>query len=153
MGRRGFPARAGYVILAALALSLVVASCGRATPAAKQENLRATILIQTGEMDSRWFRDVEVPRGTNAYELTEKVTKGELKATYYPQFRTHFVDAIFGVSGKSPHFWLIFLWNDVEKRWESLPVGADLFSLKDGHVLAWYYVDTSQPGRVPPVTP
>ena len=97
---------------------------------------------------------MEVPKGTDAYELTELVTEGDLEAPYYASLRSHFVEALVGVENEDPNYWLIFLWNESQAQWEPLPVGADLFSLKDGHVLAWAYTDTSQkPSPLPSVTP
>ena len=102
----------------------------------------------------RWFRDFEVLKGTNAYELTEQVTEGDLESTYYASFFSHFVESIVGVPIDGSNFWLIFQWNGSAEQWEPLPVGADLFSLKDGHVLAWSYTDTSlDPQPVPSVVP
>jgi len=116
------------------------------------ETISVSMLIQVEDGDTRWFRDVSVPKGTDAWELTEQVTEGDIKANYFPMYRSHFVDAIFGVEGASPKFWLIYIWSEPESKWESLPVGADLFSLKEGHTLAWYYTDTAEMS-VPPVTP
>ncbi|MBI4298831.1 MAG: hypothetical protein HY666_03635 [Chloroflexi bacterium] len=113
--------------------------------------IKVTMLVQVNEKDLRWYRDVAVPKGTNAYELTERITEGNLKAQWYPAFRSHFVQGILGVEGKAPFFWLIFLWDESEQKWEPLPVGSDLFSLHDGHALAWAYTDTSQKPKPLPV--
>jgi hypothetical protein len=149
------------VALALIALgSLIIAGCNQAaaptasptaTPVA---TIQVSLLIQFNEDDVRWFRNVEVSKGTNAYELTERVTEGDLEAPYYAAFFSHFVQALMGVANEGPNYWLIFQWNEPQKQWEPLPVGADLFSLKDGHVLAWSYTDTSQePSQLPSVTP
>ena len=135
---------------------LLVAGCAQAVAPTTTPiiTFKVSMLVQLGEGDLRWTRDVEVSKGTNAYELTEQVTQGDLKATWYPAFRSHFMEAILGVENRASNFWLIFLWNEPEQKWEPLPVGADLFSLKDGHVLAWAYTDTSQkPSPLPVATP
>ena len=101
-----------------------------------------------------WFRDFEVLKGANAYELTEQATEGDLESTYYASFFSHFVESIMGVANEGANYWLIYQWNDSAEQWEPLPVGADLFSLKDGHVLAWSYTDTSLEERqLPSVNP
>ncbi|MDA0988712.1 MAG: hypothetical protein O2783_06230 [Chloroflexi bacterium] len=147
------------VALALMALgSLTIAGCDQGatgeTSGTAVSTIQVGLLIQVSEEDVRWFRDVEVPKGTNAYELTERVTEGDLEANYYPAFFSHFVEALMGVANEGSNYWLTFLWNANQEQWEPLPVGADLFSLKDGHVLAWSYTDTSvEPSQLPSVTP
>ncbi len=150
----------GLLGLASMVALLLVATaaCSQsgnaaAPTATPQTTIKVSMLIQSSPTDAKWFRNVEVAKGTNAYELTEKVTQGNLKANYYPAYRSHFVDAMLGVANKGANYWLIYLWNESDKKWESLPVGADLYSLKDGHVLAWYYTDTSKQGDLPTSTP
>lgn len=116
--------------------------------------IKASLLAQLSQDDLRWFRDVAVPKGTDAYEFTQLATAGAVKATWYPQYRSHFVEAILGKENQGTYYWLTFLWDEGQKKWEPLPVGADLFSVKDGHVLAWVYSDTSQnPAPPPAATP
>ena len=148
------------VVLGLVALgSVLIAGCDTETstvgPAATQvSTIQVSLLIQVSEDDARWFRDVEIPKGTNAYELTELVTEGDLESTYYAAFFSHFVEALLGVASEGSNYWLTFLWNESQAQWEPLPVGADLYSLKDGHVLAWSYTDTSvEPSQLPSVTP
>ena len=81
------------------------------------------------------------------------MTGGDVNAKYFAAYRSHFVDAIFGVERQDPNYWLIYVWSEPQSKWESLTVGADLYSLKDGHILAWYYADASQEGASPPVIP
>ena len=151
------------LLLSAIVLaSAVIAGCQEeAAPTATQAptatplpTIQVSMLIHVSEDDVRWFRDFEVLKGTNAYELTEQVTEGNLESTYYASFFSHFVESLVGVPSEGSNFWLIFQWNAPAEQWEPLPVGADLFSLKDGHVLAWAYTDTSiEPQPVPSVTP
>jgi hypothetical protein len=153
---------AAWVALLVVPLWLSMA-CAQATSApsptatsvatGKTETIMVSLLVQAAETDLRWFRDVELPRGANAWELTEAVAQGQVEAQFYPLYRSHFVDALFGVKGRAPTFWLIFVWSEASNKWESLPVGADLFSLKDGHVLAWYYADTSKEHSAPTAAP
>ena len=143
----------GLRFLAVLSLPLVLSGCAQSEDTSEPETISVSILIHVGDEDSRWFRDVKISKGTDAYELTEKVTEGNMKATYYAEYRTHFVDAIFGVASKDPSYWLSWVWSESQNQWEPLPVGADLYSLKEGHILAWFYADTSQTDNMPPVTP
>ena len=140
--------------------SVLIAGCERAAShiGALSETpistIQVSLLIEVSEDDVRWFRDVEVSKGTNAYELTEQVAEGDLESTYYAAFFSHFVESLLGVASEGSNYWLTFLWNGSQAQWEPLPVGADLFSLKDGHVLAWSYTDTSvEPSQLPSVTP
>ena len=151
------------LLLSAMVMaSAIVAGCGavdvevgEATPTATAiPAIRVSLLIHVSEDDVRWFRDFEVAKGTNAYELTEHVTEGNLESTYYASFFSHFVESLVGVSNDGPNYWLMFQWNAPAEQWEPLPVGADLFSLKDGHVLAWSYTDTRlEPQPAPSVIP
>ena len=123
----------------------------KATPVS---TIQVSLLIDVSDDDVRWFRDVEVSKGTDAYEFTEIVAEGDLESTYNAAFFSHFVESLIGVTNEGSNYWLIFLWSDSQKHWEPLPVGPDLFSLKDGHVLAWSYTDTSvEPSHLPSVTP
>jgi hypothetical protein len=148
------------VVLVLMAIGLVLnagceAETSTGTPySTTVSTIHVSLLIQLSEDDIRWFRDVEIPNDTNAYEIVERVTEGDLEATYYPAFFSHFVEAMLGVANEGTYYWLTFLWNANQEQWEPLPVGADLFSLKDGHVLAWSYTDTSlEPSQLPSVTP
>ena len=155
--------RLAYAALLAMALApALIGGCGglqvevgEATPTEMPlPTIQVSLLIHFSESDVRWFRDVEAHNGANAYELTLQVTEGDMKATYYASFYAHFVEEIMGVANEGSTYWAIFLWNASQSQWELLPVGADLFSLKDGHVLAWAYTDSSaEPKQTPSVTP
>ena len=151
-----------FLLSAIVLASAVIAGCGAVDVEVGEETPTATplptiqvsLLIHVSEDDARWFRDFEVLKGTNAYELTEQATEGNLESTYYASFFAHFVESIVGVPNEGDNYWLIFQWNGSAEQWEPLPVGADLFSLKDGHVLAWSYTDTSlDPQPLPSVKP
>ena len=141
--------------------SAIVAGCQEAPPTATLAptvtplpTIEVSLLVHVNEDDARWYRDFEVLKGTNAYELTEQATDGNLESTYYASFFSHFVESLVGVPNEGNNYWLIFQWNASAEQWEPLPVGADLFSLKDGHVVAWSYTDTSlDPQPLPSVKP
>ena len=137
------------VVLALAAVGLLgLVACGDSADSTSTpvSTIQATLLVHVNEDDERWFRDVDVPKGTDAYELTELVMEGDLESTWYPAYRAHFVDSIVGVENSSPHFWLIYQWSESEATWEPLPVGADRFSVKEGDALAWAYADTGDTG-------
>ena len=101
----------------------------------------ASVLVEPSADAARWFRDVEVPAGTDGYELLEAVTEGDLEAEWFPEFRSHFVTGILAAAAEGSAFWGVFVWNETNGSWEPLPVGADLFSVKDGHVMGWALVE------------
>ncbi|MCE2470003.1 MAG: hypothetical protein J4F32_05765 [Dehalococcoidia bacterium] len=132
-----------------LAAALAVGACSPDDEPA--QSISASLLVeQRGE--ARWFRDVEVPKGTDGYEFLELATDGEVESDWYPEYRSHFVNAILGTPSESPYFWLTFIWNETSAAWEPLPIGADLFSVKEGHVLAWALLDTSASAQQTPAT-
>ena len=45
-----------------------------------------------------------------------------------------------GIAPNEGQFWSVFLWNENSLKWEPLNVGADLFSVKSGHIMAWSLV-------------
>lgn len=161
MTTKYLPRPAVWASLLAMFLLLTVA-CAQATPttipaatptATPVKTIKVSLLVEVSATDTRWYRNVELPKGADAWELTEAVTQGQVEAKYYALYRAHFVDAIFGVKGTDPKYWLLFVWSEADKKWEPSPVGADLYSLKDGHVLAWYYADTSKEGSLPTAQP
>lgn len=119
-----------------------VSACSADDPTAPAV-ITASLLIEAGPGEATWFRDVEVPKGTDGYELLEIATGGELEADWFPALRAHFVTSILGTGSESPQFWLTFVWDESSSAWQPMPVGADLFSVKEGHVLGWALVDTS----------
>ena len=106
--------------------------------------INVSVLIHGSSDDFRWFRDVETTEGSNAYELTKTVVQGDLESTYYASLFSHLVESIFGKRNEDPNYWTIFLWDDNQKQWAPLPLGADLFSLKNGHVIGWVYTEYGQ---------
>ena len=145
------------VLSGVVALAALVGCAQTATPTATPtpvQTYAVSMLIESGPNDARWFRDVQVPQGFDAYQVTELVTEGELEATWYASLRSHYVESILGLKSQGDNSWIIFLWDEFEEQWAPLPVGADWFSVKDGHTLAWAYTDTGQdPYAVPSRTP
>lgn len=107
------------------------------------DKIKVSLLVHLNDNDIRWFRDVELSKGTNAYEFTERIAQGDMESTYYTLMFSHLVDSLFGTKNEAPRYWIIFLWDAARNQWGPLQVGADLFSLKNGHVLAWAYTEYS----------
>ena len=110
--------------------------------------VKASMLVQSEEAKPEWFRGIEIPEGTDAYALTNIVTEGNIKSTFYPEYKSHFVEGIKGIENRPPYYWMIYMWNEATEKWEPLPVASDFFSVKDGHTFAWHYTDTSKSGPV-----
>lgn len=137
-------ARSAIALLLLLAAALAPVACGEDAPAPTPELIGASLLIEADPASSEWFRDLSLEKGVDGYELLEAATGGEVEAEWYPQYRSHFVKAIQGVAPEGADFWGVFVWNETANdgagAWEPLPIGADLFSVKDGHVMAWALV-------------
>ena len=73
--------------------------------------------------------------------LLEAAVEGDLESEYSAQYRSHFVSSILGIAPEGSAYWGVFLWNETAGAWEPLPVGADLFSVKDGHVMGWALIE------------
>ena len=140
--------------------ALVVFESGRAgLPSYRDFGRLVTLTSAAGSRarPARGFRmtdDVEVPKGTDGYEFLEAAVDGELEADWFPEFRSHFVKSIMGIDPQGAEFWGVFVWNEGSESWEPLPVGVDLFSVKQGHVMGWALVefDPASP-QVPVNTP
>ncbi len=133
--------RAGAAALLLLAALAVAAGCGSSPPETAPALIEASVLIEADAAAPDWRRDVEAPKGVDGYELLDLAVDGDLDAEWFPEFRAHFVKEILGVAPEGSEFWGVFLWNEGNGAWEPLPVGADLFSVKDGHVMAWALVE------------
>ena len=142
VGSRPRAGAAALLLIAALLLSAGVAvGCGSPAPAATPALIQASLLIEADESAPTWHRGIEAPKGVDGYELLETAVDGDLEADWFPEFRAHFVKEILGVAPEGSEFWGVFVWNEGNAAWEPLPVGADLFSVKDGHVMAWALVE------------
>ena len=140
-------------------LSLCALSCSDYTPSKEVDPTplahTVTILIDASTNVQIWHRDVSIPRGFDAFQLTELVTEGQLTATWYPSMKTHYIESMLGLDNSETNYWMVFLWDESGNTWQPLPVGADWFSLKNGHILAWSYIraeEERQP-RVNPTNP
>ena len=126
--------------LLALLLAVVAAACDSDADSSAPP-ITASVLVEVSGTDARWFRDVEVSKGTDGYEFLEAAVDGELVAEWHPEFRSHFVTGIDGVAADGIAFWGFFLWNESTLGWEPSTIGADLLSVKQDHVMGWALVE------------
>ena len=137
------PHRLPALIGALLFVMTALAACATSAPANAVETIAASVLVEPSADRAQWYRDVEVPEGTDGYELLVAATDGQVEAEYFPEFRSHLVGSVLDVSPQGEEFWGVFLWNEQAGVWEPLVYGADWFSVKDGHVMAWALVEYS----------
>jgi hypothetical protein len=138
----GLAIRRISIALALLVLGGLLAACGSdAATTVSSPPITASVLIEAEAGAPQWFRDIEVGKGIDGYELLLAATGGDIDAAWFAEFRAHLVKEILGVAPEGNAFWGIFVWNENTPGWEPLPVGADLFSVKEGHVMGWALVE------------
>jgi hypothetical protein len=113
------------------------------------------MLINYGNGTRIWYNGSRIPIGYNLYNATILLTQGDMKATYYPQFQAHFIEAINGVGGDSDKVswsWIAWRFDKSLERWEPYEVSADQVVLGNGDTIAWHYEDTlNYPNYDPPI--
>jgi hypothetical protein len=147
--------RKRFLILLTLlaSISLFPVACGSEQDLTTPP-ITASLLVEQSEGIETWFREVSVPKGTDGYELLAAAVDGDLDAEWHAQYRSHFVSSILGVEAVGSQFWGVFVWGEDTKAWGPLPVGADLFSVKQGHIMAWALVEyDSDSAQVPTSSP
>ncbi len=106
----------------------------------RQLNVQYTsaVLIDYGNGTKTWYNDTKVEPGWNLYVLTQIITNGHLNATYYPQYGSHFVTAIYNVANTKNEYWLLWTYNSTSS-WQMPQVGADQLQIYNGSVYAWTF--------------
>ena len=104
------------------------------------------ILINYGNGTHQWLNNTRIPIGWNAYNATLSVAR--LDASYTSQYMAHFINAINGVGllkddQHKDWFWFLWLWDESAKEWKLSDVGADGLVLRNGHIVAWVYENSS----------
>ncbi|MEM2583904.1 MAG: hypothetical protein QXP99_00010, partial [Thermoproteota archaeon] len=102
---------------------------------------RVNILIKYENGTKTWFNNTRIPVGWSLFNATVYLTNGRVNYQSFP-FGI-FVLGINGVNSHDSYYWIWYRWNPVEKDWMLGETGCDSYFLKDGDVLAWYLVDTS----------
>ncbi len=115
-----------------------------------------SILINYGNTTSKWFNVSNVPVGSNFYNLTSSVA--HVEAIYYPYLDAHYIIGINGVRNDNDGIrcnfcWTLWVYCQKDLAWAVSPVGADLISLANGNILAWYfqYASSDQSVWKPPI--
>ena len=111
--------------------------------------IRVNIIINFGNGTILSFNNTMVPVGWNMYDVTLLVSNGRIEDTYYPEFDAVLVMSIMGVGGSenTDFTWSAWYYDD---EWKILDVGTNLFVLKEGQTVAWYYQNGSEFGRGKP---
>ena len=131
-----------WILLPLLIFSFVCFGCNE-PKMEPSKNITATVLIEVNSEEAKWFQRLEVPKGTNGYELLDMATSGNLKSDWFPEFRSHFVTSILGFPNETSKYWTVFLWNDSASLWEPLTSGADLFKVQDQNIMGWVRIDSN----------
>jgi hypothetical protein len=106
----------------------------------KQLNVKyfSNILIDYGNGTKTWYNNTKVDPGWNLYVTTQLITNGHINATYYPQYGSHFITAIYNVANTKTNYWLLWTYNSTA-AWHMAQVGSDQLKMYNGSVYAWTY--------------
>jgi hypothetical protein len=96
------------------------------------------VLIDYGNGTRHWFNVTNVQPGTNFYVETQVITGGQINATYYPQYQSHFVTALNNVGNTNSLYWLLWTYNKTA-LWQQASAGPDLLPVFNGSIFAWSY--------------
>lgn len=110
--------------------------------ASKVFSATTDILLDFGNGTLRWFNDTQVQPGWNVYIATVVITKGNMNATWYPQYGEHLINGIDGVQNTASSSWFLFSYNSTT-HWQVAQEGADDLSVYNGTVFAWDYCGVS----------
>lgn len=108
------------------------------------------LIINFGNGSKSYFNQTIIPIGFNMYNATLFATDGRVDATYFPEFDAHFVNSIMGLGGDEGFGWSAWAFDERVGEWRGLDVGADLFILKDGQSIAWFYQSFNNFGQSKP---
>ncbi len=106
------------------------------------ENVR--VLVDFGNRTRLWF-NATVPHGWNYYNVTYKVTEGDMSATWfgYP-IQSYFIYKILGF-GCDPNqlacsgYWNLWVWNETGHCWNYSDEGVDLLQVSKVTTVAWHF--------------
>ncbi len=108
------------------------------TPA-RSAGIGVDTLINYGNTTMRWYNETSFSVGSNFYNLTLFLTRGNVESQFYPSFNEHFVTGINGVKNQDGTYWTLWILCQKQSAWAVSPVGADLIRLANGQTLAWAY--------------
>ncbi len=104
----------------------------------------ADVLVDFGNGTRIWF-NTTVPHDWNYYNVTYKVTEGDMSATWFGYtIRSHFIYKIFGF-GCDPDqlvcsgYWSLWVWNNTGYCWNYSNEGVDLLQVSTVGIIAWHF--------------
>lgn len=136
------------VILAQLGAFYQLQLLFNKTPA--QQVIAVSTLINYGNGTSRWNNQTNTPSGWNFYQLTTTIARTEAQS-FSGQ---HLVTGLDGVRSTGQFYWTLWVFCQKDVAWSPSPVGADLITLENGDILAWYFQNppsTDPASWLPPV--
>jgi hypothetical protein len=124
-------------------------------PVTNPNFISVSTLINYGNGTSTWYNETNVPASSNFYNLTVSIAYGNVVAQYYPTLNAHYIISINGVSNNNDGIhcdvcWTLWVYCKGDRAWSVSLLGADLITLKNGDVLAWYIQNISQSPWRPP---
>lgn len=98
------------------------------------------VLIGYGNGTRRWYNNTAIQPSWNAYVVTVVVLRGDIQATWYPQYGEHFVTGLGGVvdNPSQNKGWFLWTWNKTAS-WKMAEIGADEIMMHNGSVVAWSF--------------
>lgn len=93
------------------------------------------LLVDFGNGTRRWYNNTSIQPGWNGYMATLVLLKGNVQATWYPQYGEHYVTAVDGLSQNSTASW--FFWYSSGGNWSLAQTGADGLMVDNGTSIAW----------------
>lgn len=106
---------------------------------AGSEGIGVDTLINYGNSTLKWYNVSSFSPGSNFYNQTFYLTRGNVEAEFYPSFNEHFVTGINGVKNKGQFYWTLWVLCQKQNAWAISSVGADQIKLANGQTLAWAY--------------
>jgi len=122
---------------ASIALSSLWSSYQRLAEASgrKVPAYEVDMVIDFGNGTGKWYNDSRAQPGWNGYVVSLVLLKGDIQATWYPQYGEHYITGIDGVPSQSSTSW--FVWEFTGGGWTPAPSGADQIQINNGTTIAW----------------
>lgn len=105
--------------------------------------LKNNVLFDFGNGTRVWRNNTAIQPGWNLYIETVVLTNGKVVATWYPQYQSHFVAGIGGVSNTQTQFWFLWTYNKTSS-WQPAQAGADQLVAYSNSVYAWTFCATDK---------
>lgn len=93
------------------------------------------LLVDFGNGTRGWFNDTAAQPGWNGFIVSVVLLRGNVQASWYPQYGEHFVTGVDGVQQTASKSW--FVWEFSGGAWVNSGTGADQIRVNNGTVIAW----------------